>query len=237
MVDHEKVFQFFVDELLAQAGQRLRSVVVYGSALTGDFQPGRSDYNFLVVADSAGLELLDGLAARMGKWRRRQVTAPLLVLPEFLQTARDSYPLELLSIQARYRVLHGEDPIAGLEFSREHVRLQCEREIRSKVLLFRRAYLESEAAPPRLQAVIARGYPSLVAIFRGLLWLKGGSWQANGEEFRRACAEQLSLPADLLPGLHATRVSRTAPGRDEVRRQYGGILTTLGALARDVDTW
>jgi len=237
MADHERVFQFFVSEVQAVAAARLRSIVVYGSALSADFQPGRSDYNFLVVAERADVALLDDLAGRMGKWRRQQISAPLIMQPEFLQTARDAYPLELLSIQARYRVLHGEDPVAGLEFSREHVRLQCEREIRSKLLLFRRAYLESEGAPKRLQAVIARGYPSLLAIFRGLLWLKGGPWQADGQELRLACTAQLSLPADLIPGLQQTRADRSAPSREEAKRQIAGILATLGTLAREVDAW
>jgi hypothetical protein len=237
MSDHEKVYAFFAEEAKSHAGAGLQAVVAYGSSVSGQFRPGRSDYNFLVVVDGCDMDLLDRLARRMGKWRKQRVTAPLVLSPEFLQAARDSYPLELLSIQSRYRILHGADPVAGLEFQREHVRLQCEREIRSKILLFRRAYLESEGAPKRLQHLVERGLPSLSAIFRGLLWLKGGPWQEAGEPFWRACESHLALPAGLLVELERTRSQRGAPAAAEVRAQIGKVLQGLESLAREIDRW
>lgn len=237
MVDHEKVFSWFTDEARTHGGAALRSVVVYGSSLSGRFRPGLSDYNFLLVCDPVDLGLLDRLAARMGKWRRKRISAPLVMRPGFIRTALDSYPLEFLSIAARYRVLHGEDPLAGIEFQREHVHLQCEREIRSKLLLFRRAYLESEAAPKRLKLLVTRGLPSLVAIFRGLLWLKDGPWQADGDEFWQACATHLGLPPGLLPSLHSTRDSAGAPSHAAIRAQIEEVLAGLGHLMEEVDRW
>jgi hypothetical protein len=117
------------------------------------------------------------------------------------------------------------------------VRLQCEREIRSKLLLFRRAYLESEGAPKRLQHLVARGLPSLVAILRGLLWLKGGPWQASGEPFWQACEHDLPLPPGLLAELERTRSRGSAPVREEVRAQIDKVIQGLEALAGEIDRW
>jgi predicted nucleotidyltransferase len=237
MTDHEKVFAYFVEEAKLHAGPTLRAVVVYGSSLSGEFRPGRSDYNFLLVVEACDAAMLERLARRMGKWRKKRISAPLVLSPEFLQAARDSYPLELLSILARHRVLYGEDPLAGLEFQREHVRLQCEREIRSKILLFRRAYLESEGAPKRLQLLLDRGAPSLLAILRGLLWLKEGAWQSAGGEFRQACERSLPLPPGLLDGIERPRAGRGAPGGAEVRAAIDRIVQGLESLAAEIDRW
>jgi hypothetical protein len=138
---------------------------------------------------------------------------------------------------SQYRVLFGEDLLAGLSFQTEHVRLQCEREIRSKLLLFRRAYIESEGAPKRLKQVLDRGWPSLQAIFRGVLFLKGGPWREEGEPAWRACTDLLSLPPNLLAELHALRLSRSTPARDVANAQFGRLLEVLGRLSDEVDRW
>ncbi len=237
MADHETVFGGFVEGVRERAGDSLRSVVAYGSALGPQFRPGVSDYNFLIVADPVDLALLERFAALAGKWRRRRISAPLVVRPVFIARALDSWPLEFLSMTARYRVLHGDDPLAGLSFQTEHVRLQCEREIRSKLLLVRRAYIESEGAPKRLKQILDRGWPSLLAIFRGLLFLKGGPWREEGDPAWKACSELLPVPPDLLAELHAMRLSRTTPARHVANAQFGRLLEVLTRLSEEVDQW
>jgi hypothetical protein len=237
MVDHEAVFAFFAEEMRTHGGAPVRSVVAYGSSLTDEFRPGVSDYNFLVVAEPVEMDLLDRLAARGGKWRKKRISPPLVITPAFVDRALDSYPMEFLSMAARHRVLSGEDPLAAIVFKEEHVRLQCEREIWSKILLFRRAYLESEGAPRRLQHVIERGYSSIVAIYRGMLFLKRGPWQATGEEFRAACDSLLGVSSALLRDLQAVRGQRSAPAREQIHAQIGQVLAALERLAVEVDQW
>jgi hypothetical protein len=237
MTDHEKVFTGIIEELQERAGASLRSVVAYGSALGPHFRPGISDYNILVVADPVDLPLLERLSALAGKWRKQRISAPIVVEPAFIRTALDSWPLEFLSMAASYRVLRGDDPLTGLVFQPEHVRLQCEREIRSKLLLFRRAYIESGGAPKHLKQTLDRGWPSLLAIFRGLLYLRGGPWQADGEPAWKANADQLGLPQGLLPELHAMRLARSIPAREVVTARFGQVLETLRRLVEEVDKW
>jgi hypothetical protein len=237
MTDHEKLFAGFVEEVRGRAGAPLLSVVAHGSALGPQFRPGISDYNFLLVADPVDLALLERLATLAGKWRRRRVSVPLVVRPVFIASALDSWPLEFLSMKAQYRVLYGEDPLAAISFQPEHIRLQCEREIRSKLILFRRAYIECEGAPKRLKQALDRGWPSLQAIFRGLLYLKGGPWQAQGEPTWKASADLLALPPNLLPELHAMRLSRSVPARSLITARFDQVLETLRRLSEEVDRW
>lgn len=237
MVDHEAVFTWFTEEIRGCGGESVRSLTVFGSALTDEFRPGASDYNFLVIAEPVEIDLLDRMAGRMGKWRKKRIAPPLLLSPFFLKNALDSYPLEFLAMAAKYRVLLGEDPLHGITFRKEDVRLQCEREMWSKVLLFRRAFLESEGAPRGLQQLVERGYPSLMAIFRGMLFLKDGPWQTMGEPFRTACGSQLGLPPDLLRDLHQVRGRRSAPSREQIHGDVRRLLQELEDLVIQVDRW
>jgi hypothetical protein len=237
MIDHEAVFAYFTEEVKTHTGDALRSVTVYGSSLGHDFCPAVSDYNFLMVADPVDMALLDRLAGRMGKWRKKRISAPLIVSPRFLERAMDSYPLEFLSMTARHRVLLGDDPLQGLAFDKGDVRLQCERELRSKILLFRRAYMESEGAPRRLVQLVERGLPSLMAIFRGMIFLKDGPWRSTGHEFWAACANHLGVSDELLRELHALRGRRSAPARERIRSHIDQVLDGLDKLADEVDAW
>lgn len=237
MTDHEKVFTGFVEEVRGLAGAPLLSVVAHGSTLGPEFRPGISDYNFLLVADPVDLALLGRLATVAGKWRKRRISVPLVLRPVFIANALDSWPLEFLSMKARYRVLHGDDPLANISFQPNDIRLQCEREIRSKLILFRRAYIECEGAPKRLKSALDQGWPSLQAIFRGLLYLKGGPWQAHGEPAWKASADLLALPPNLLPDLNAMRLSRSTPARDVITAQFDQVLETLLRLSDEVDGW
>lgn len=237
MTDHEQVFTGIIDEMRERAGASLRSIVAYGSALGPHFRPGVSDYNILVVADPVDLPLLERLATFAGKWRKRRISAPIVVEPVFIRTALDSWPLEFLSMAASYRVLLGDDPLAGITFQPEHIRLQCEREIRSKLLLLRRAYIESGGAPKHLKQALDRGWPALMAIFRGLVYLKGGPWQAEGELAWKASADLLDLPPGLLPELHAMRLARSVPAREVITARFGQVLETLRRLSEEVDRW
>lgn len=237
MTDHEAVFQYFVQEIEEHGGDVVRSVVVFGSALTEDFQPGRSDYNFLVLAEPIKMDLLDRLAQRVKAWRKKRISVPLILTPKFVETSLDSYPLEFLSMQAAYRVLKGDDPLAGRNFRKDEVRLQCEREIRSKLLVFRRAYMEAQGKPKDLIRIQQQGVTSLAAIFRGMLFLKNGPWRATGQEFWQACRSDLSLPEALIPQLIEAREKPKAPSQEEMKRQYGLIADGLLSLALEVDRW
>jgi hypothetical protein len=235
MEDLEKICSYFVDEIKTHGGGATRSVVLHGSALGPEFRPRFSDYNFVVLAEPIDIPLLQRLAARAGKWRRKKIAAPLLLTPQTVKTSLDSYPLEFLSMQARYRVLEGEDFLQGLTFAKEHVRLQCEREVKSKLLLLRRIFLESEGAPKRLQHLVARSLPSLVVIFRGMLYLQDGSWKTHGPEFYEKCSRELRLPPQLLNSLHEIRHQRSAPSREHIHRQMEEVLLLLQQLAARVD--
>jgi hypothetical protein len=237
MEDLEKITSYFVEEIKVHGGDTVRSIVLHGSALGPEFRPGSSDYNFVVLAEPVDIPLLQRLAARTGKWRRKKISPPLLISPEMVRRSLDSYPLEFLSMQARYRVLQGDDFLRGLTFEKEYVRLQCEREVKSKLLLMRRLFLESEGSPKRLQHLVARGLPSLVAIFRGMLYLKDGPWQVHGDELYDQCAALLGLPPQLLHNLHQVRHQRSAPGREHIHRQMEEVLLLLHDLAVRVDAW
>lgn len=215
----------------------LRTLALFGSALTDEFVDGRSDYNFLMVRDDWDRAGVDAVAGAVQPLRNLRVATPLLVTPRFLERALDTFPLEILSMRAAYRVVSGEDLLAQAAPERRHVRLQCEREIRAKALLLRRAYIETRERPEMAQTVLRRARPAVVAIVRGMLFAQGGPWTAQGAALRNACVTAFGLPEAEWNQLHALRNPETAISGEEARTQLLGLLDRLEAWAVEVDRW
>ena len=155
-------------------GDRLQSIVLYGSAARGDFQKATSDINLLVVIEKLDPESLAALSPSMAKWRRDGQPFPRLFTPELIAESTDVFPIEYLDIRAHHVVLYGRDPFETLVVHEEHLRLWCEREMREKMMRLREAYI--------MKSLLVESYSIFLAIFRGCLHLLGGETPARNDE-------------------------------------------------------
>jgi predicted nucleotidyltransferase len=170
-----------VTALKEDLGDRLRSIVLYGSAARGDFQKATSDINLLVVIETLDPETLAALSPSMSKWRRDGQPFPRFFTPELIAESTDVFPIEYLDIRAHHRVLFGPDPFEGLSVHEEHLRLWCERELREKMMRLREAYIMSHGKDKALKSLLVESYSIFLAIFRGCLHLLGGDIPARND--------------------------------------------------------
>ncbi len=235
MEDREHVIQSVKKDVLEVTGTRLQSLILYGSAMTEEFVDQRSDYNFAVVVDKVDIPLLDDFRKFVRGWADQRVRVPLLFAPKFFEQARDSFPLEFLAMKASYRVVEGKDLVANLEIDPRDVRLECEWELRSKLIALRRIYIEADGNAEWLQRTIVEAVPALTAIFRGLLFIANGDWRLNGSALYAELDRKLGIPADLMQRLAQTRQQHPTPKTSEVMDEFRGLLPLLERLVDEVD--
>src|SRR2546427_7246175 len=101
----EKDLAELVERLKSAIGANLKTVVLYGSAAAGDFQPQHSDLNVLCVLDRLdGAELQKlGPTPRWGE--KKGHPAPPVFWLEELQRAADVFSIQLLDIQEEHPLL------------------------------------------------------------------------------------------------------------------------------------
>lgn len=160
-------------DLTAAFGLDLEAVTLYGSAVGPDYQSGISDINLLVVLTADGLARLGQLSSRAAGWPKSGIAMPLVLGPGELESSLDSFPLEFLNIKLNRKVLLGEDVMAGVEIDPADLRLQCERELRGKLLLLREAMLSTGGRDAGLKNAARASIKAFAAIFRGVLVLLG----------------------------------------------------------------
>ncbi|MEO7999888.1 MAG: nucleotidyltransferase domain-containing protein, partial [Gemmatimonadaceae bacterium] len=126
-----------VKQLTQMYGTGLRSVVLYGSAASGEDVKGKSDQNVLVIVDRLDRTRLQQLAQTTRAWIDAGNPPPLtLTHAEWLRSA-DIFPMEYADILERHRILHGENPLGGIRVAPRDLRLQVEHEAMGKLLKLR----------------------------------------------------------------------------------------------------
>ena len=182
-----------LDGLRTAVGISLRSVVLYGSAARGDYEKATSDLNLLIVLDQLDPATLEKLKGPVTQWERKGQPAPRIFSDAMVRDAADVFPIEFLDLRASRQILFGEDPFPDLRVDSGHLRLQCERELREKMMRLREAYIEVHDAPRKLTRLLTESYSTFVALFRGCLHLHGDEVPVHNEDVVAAFCARAEL--------------------------------------------
>lgn len=235
--DPKTILPDITDVYKALFGDDLVSIILYGSATGRDFQPGKSDINFMIVLTEDGIEHLDRAFDVVNKWRKRGVAVPLFLTEEYVKTSLDVFPIEYLNFQNNYIRVFGKDILKDLEFSPEFLRLQCEREIKGKLLLLREAFLETSGKGRALKGLITQALPALMAIFEALLHLKRIDVPRERREIIRAMADAFDLEHGVFQGLLDIKEEKSKINSDEESLHlFKGCLKEMRKLSKLVNS-
>ena len=175
----EEVLQKFLQDVQALYGTDLVAVFLYGSAAAGEHVPGRSDINVAVLLRQLAPNLLRKATSHVRGWQRQGFATPLFLDPEILHDSLDVFPIEFLDMQERHRTLCGPDLFAGMHIERGNLRLQCEQELRGKLMKLRQSYIEFAQAPAELERILHVAVSSIAVLVRTLLRLGGADPAGN----------------------------------------------------------
>ena len=154
---------------------RLVSVVLYGSAATGDHHEKFSDLNILCVLSAVTMKDLSEAEPVLKWWREQGNPSPLLMSEHEVQTSTDCFPIEFHDMQERRRVLFGKDVIAELAIDRSFYRAQVEHELRAKLLRLRHKGAGLLSDRPGLLRLMLDSVSTFLVLARHALLLSGVS--------------------------------------------------------------
>jgi predicted nucleotidyltransferase len=218
--------------------EELVSVILYGSAVRGDFIPGRSDLNFLIVSKKVTEDLLSRLTKPFSKWRKKGIGVPLVLAEDHISKSLDSFPIEFLEMRSAYEVMKGKDVLKDLEVDLSDLRLQCEREIRGKLIQLRRGYLDSEGKAKNLEELFRQSVKSFLVIMRSALRLEEEKVRDfTGLEVISTMEKKLGTELKRFKEIHELRVKDGKIDKSRIHELFGGYLEEVTALAEWIDSW
>lgn len=240
--------------LSSALGDKLDGVVLYGPAARDEPVADATDLHLLIVLGDLELETLATAGPAIEAWvrgdeadrvrgRGRAAAAtpgamrpfPRLFTRRSLAQAADVFPIELAEIAERHLVLHGDSPLDGMPpVETEHLRLQCERELREKLMRLEEAYALSRGAEADLGTLLVASYPTFTRVFRGCLRLHGEAPPEGSLEAARAFCTLAEI--DPAPFAAVDRMRRgDKPGLSVAAvfdRYHAAIARAVGAVDR-----
>jgi predicted nucleotidyltransferase len=199
--DPKEIFEEITKDYQIAFGNDLLSIALYGSGATGDYVPKKSDLNFLIALTEEGINTLEKAFKVVSKWRKRNISIPLFLTKSYITSSLDSFPIEFLNMKMNHILVFGEDVLANLSFEKGDLRVQCERELKAKLLQLRQGYLDASKRVRNLSLLIASSIPAFIAIFRTLLYLKDIEVPAKRAETVSRVCEEFDLDHGLFSAL------------------------------------
>lgn len=168
-----EMFKPFQDEVLNHHKDQMHSITITGSALTDDFDPVKSDVNSVFVLHAMDLEFLEFLAPLGKTYGKKRIASPLIMTPEYILNSLDAFPMEFLNIKLLHKTIFGEDLFQNLVIDRSDLRLQCERELKVRLIGLRQGYLSSSGDPKILTDMFIDTVSGYIPLFRCIILILG----------------------------------------------------------------
>ena len=234
MIPEDKI-QEFVKRLREAGGPNIESIILFGSAVSGDFHPGLSNLNLFCVLRDSSFAALQALASAVKWWGGQKQPPPLCMTRHELERSTDVFTIELLDMVQHHRVLFGQDVLQGLQIDMHLHRVQVEYELREKLVLLRQHVLVAADSNSRLWDVLLHSVPSFATLFRHALIALGGNPAPGRAEAVQALAQQLQFDPSTVQQALEVRERKADPKKSDVKDVCARYLAAIEKVAAAVD--
>ena len=233
----QEAFNHLIGDLKATHGDNLASVVLYGSAASGDFVQAGSDYNLLIALHRIAPEDLRVAQSPMREWQRLGHPLPVYFTFSELRDAADVFPIEFHQMGRARVVLYGRDPFEGFTFSDRNLRHQTEYELRSKLIQLRRLYIPASTSAERLRDLMSDSLASFATLFAPVLLLHGAQSPVLKQDIVRETVRLLGLDGPTFERIFELRAAGDAGsvGDDEANELFAVYLAQIERVIESVD--
>ena len=159
----------FAREIIPRLHTQIESIAVTGSCLTEDYMPGTSDINSVFVLKEITLPILDILASMGKRYGKKRIRAPLIMTQEYIHRSLDVFPIEFLDIKLIHSTIYGDEMFSLLSIDKPMLRLQCERDLKAKLINLRQRYIACAGNKRALSGLLGDVFPGFFPLFRAML--------------------------------------------------------------------
>jgi len=232
---NEKLLKELVDKLSKAYGESLASVVLYGSAATGEHHAKFSDYNVLCVLTQLRARELSASQEIFRWWREQGSPSPLLLTEQEVTTSTDCFAIEFTDIKNQHRLLYGRDVLSGLAIDTSFYRAQVEHELRAKLLRLRQKCAGILGDADLLRRLMLDSVSTFCVLFRHALALHGVEAAPKKREVLAAAQQQFGINPAPFEQLLDVREERIKPRDLDATSLLGGYLEGISKVIDAVD--
>lgn len=233
-----KSIRLFAEGIQKLYGEGLHSIILYGSGVSGDYLPGISDINLLIILKEPPT-LTGGQAAPPNipppeikrYFEKNPSCRPILFSEEEFLIAARCFPLEFSEIKEYHYLVHGTDSLKALEIDKFQLNCQCRQELLGRLADFRKANLVYCRSPESLLDLALQWVPGIIAIIKGILRLHNISPPPVKVEALGYFEKEFELPLPTLQMFLRLRMGEiSAPRGEEISFLFNRLTEELKKL-------
>jgi predicted nucleotidyltransferase len=227
----------FLEEILRDYPDNVDSIHLTGSSVTEDYDEKSSDINSIVVLKKMDLKFVEFLAPLGKTHRKKGISAPLIMTPEYIRTSLDVFPIEFLDFKHIHETVFGEDILRGLNVSNTDLRHQCEREVKSRLIGLRQGYISSMGDRQVLTERLAGSISGYMPLFRGIIYLMGRERPVKKHDVISELASATGVDTTIFRKVLDIKRGRLKPAKEEIDtvfEEYYGATERIGEIIDDL---
>ncbi len=228
--DTQKLLKSYVKDVVKTYGNKLEGIILYGSAVRGEFLPGLSNLNVLLILPSYDLSVLKQYDSLHKRWGKERVVVPLFLTTADLKSASAAFPLEYQDILDCHRLLWGQDPFVGLKVDARYLAAEVVQGLRGNLLRLRQRLVEGRSTEEAIAILLPLSITALLPVLRGLQRLLHRPVVAQGEPLLNDIESHLGIDLSGLRDTLALKRGHISPGQKEIPRLMDRYLESLSRL-------
>ena len=226
----QKLLKSYVKDVVKAYDNKLEGIILYGSAVRGEFLPGLSNLNLLLILSSYDLSVLKQYDSLHKRWSKEHVVVPLFLTAADLKSASTAFPLEYQDILDCHRLLWGQDPFVGLKIDSRYLAAEVVQGLRGNLFRLRQRLVEGRSTEEAITILLPLSITALLPVLRGLQRLLGRPVVAHGEPLLNDIESHLGVDLTGLRDALALKRGHISPGQKEIPRLMDRYLEGLSRL-------
>lgn len=224
-----------INNLKEVFGEKLLSVILYGSCASSQCENKFSDINVIVVIENLLAADLKKANSALKDFMKTKNPLPLFMDKEEWFNSCDVYPIEYSDIKERYSILYGEDIVKPLVLEKTNLRLQCEHEVKNLLIKLRQNYLAQSTNLKEIENLLKKSSKSFFALFRATLRLIEENVPFSHEEVINSLAEKVKIDKEVFIKLLDLRTNPKAIQKNEYEVTIQKLIDSTNEILRYID--
>ena len=230
----QSALEDFVRKLELVFKNELISVILYGSAASGEFVDRHSNLNLLIVIAYIRIENIKKAARLINKFKFRAID-PLFLSEDYIKSSCDVFPIEFLDMTENYAVLFGKDVLKDIHIDLRNLRFQCEKELKAKLITLRQSYLRFADNRSAVKYLLFRYFTSVTHILRNVIRLKGKKPPYRKSDILHQIAQDCQIEVDAFKKVLAVKNKEIKLGGSEIEPLFVKFTSELEKIVNIVD--
>lgn len=217
----------FVQQLIAFYHGDLISVMAFGSCVSGDYNPGFSDVNLMVVHSDLNIADLNVVADFAKKWLEKRNFAPRFLSRRNLLTSDKYFQIDMLGMKDSHVVLLGEELLKNIEIIPKNLLWQVCYEIKAMRSRIKQQFWRTAGDARSIRFVLVSRFTSLIHVIRALLYLMGKETPVSTVKIMEVACKELGLNEAFVSNMFSIKVSRATLDKDQALHGFVSLMEAI----------